>query len=167
MAKYNKRVVEQICQLISSDSYTVDEICTRVGISRSAFFRWKRENGTFGTALKEAKQAFDAVMIAEARKSLRKKITGFDVEEMRVVLGRAKDGEKPQIKEKTITKKHIAPDTTALIFFLSNKLPEEFKNRQQIDAKVDMEKRLQGLSDQDLDEVISAVLSKSQSNGNE
>lgn len=159
MSKFNKKIVEQICQLISSDSYTVDEICQRVGISRSAFFRWRRENNTFDTLIKSAKETFDAVMVAEAKKSLRKKITGFDVEETRVVLGKAKEGDKPIIKEKIVIKKHIVPDTTALIFFLSNKLPDEFKNRQQLDAKLSLEAKVSGLTDSQLENVIDGVLS--------
>jgi len=32
--KYNKKIVEKICELIRSDSYTVLEICKQVGISK-------------------------------------------------------------------------------------------------------------------------------------
>ena len=32
MAKYNKKIVEQICTLMATESYTVAEICQMVGI---------------------------------------------------------------------------------------------------------------------------------------
>ena len=43
---------------------------------------------------------------------------------------RRKEKQKPKIKEKTIVKKHIQPDTAAIIFTLTNGNPDRWKNRQ-------------------------------------
>lgn len=158
MAKYNREVVEKICKLLSSDSYTVQEVCDMVGITRSTFYKWEREKKQFAHLIKKAREQFEANMIAEAKKSLRKKITGYEVEETRFVLGKTKEGDKPIVKEKVVTKKHVAPDTTALIFFLSNKAPDEFKNRHTIDGNVALEHRLSGLSDAQLNGLIDQIV---------
>lgn len=66
--------------------------------------------------------------VAEAQKSLLKKIQGYEVEESKityvdsgkpVVDENGKEKQKPKIKEKTIVKKHIQPDTAAIIFTLT------------------------------------------------
>lgn len=158
MAKYKREILERIFELLASDSYTVQEVCDLVGISRSTFYKWEREKKQFAHLLKNAKKELEASMIAEAKRSLRKKIAGYDVEETRIVLGRAKEGGQPTVKEKVITKKHVAPDTGAIIFFLTNKLPSEFQNRYHHGGNISLEKRVSGLSEEHLNALIDNVL---------
>lgn len=53
MAKYGQSIVEKICNLISSDDYTVEEICKQVGITRTTYFEWKSTKTDFSDALKQ------------------------------------------------------------------------------------------------------------------
>ena len=73
--------------------------------------------------------------VLEAKKSLMKKIQGYDVIETKIVKipGGEKDEDgnpKPVIKEQVTIKKHIQPDTAAIIFTLTNGDPEHWRNRQ-------------------------------------
>lgn len=147
MAKYSKIIVDRICSLIREDSYTIAEICGQVGISEAIYFKWKNEKVEFFESIKKAEDARLYFFIAEAKKSLLKKIQGYDVEETKTVyLKPGKDDvvdesgkKKLKVKEQTIIKKYVQPDTAAIIFTLTNGDPDNWKNRQNsdINAKVD------------------------------
>ena len=159
MAKYSRSVVELICELISRDSFTVDEVCKQVKINRSTYHKWIREKPQFAQLIKKAKERFNENLVVEAKRSLMKKIRGYDHTEIRTVYGKAKEGGEPAIKEQTRTKKHIPADTTSIIFVLTNKVPDEYKHRQELTGKLSIEQKLAGLTDVQLNDVIDGVLS--------
>lgn len=123
MAKYSKEIVEEITDLIKSDSYTVTEICKRVGIADCTYFEWQKEKPDFSDKIKKAKKERRKMYAVEAEKSLLKKIRGYEVVETKTV-------KKPKSTEITTTTKHILPDTAAIIFALTNQDPENWKNKQ-------------------------------------
>jgi transposase-like protein len=134
VAKYDKKTVARICQLISTDSYTISEICEHAGISVSLFYHWKETKLEFLEAIKKAENDFNELVIAEAKKSLMKKIRGYTEQEKKTVTvdtGKRDDEGKPivRVKEHAVTDKHIHPDTAAIIFALTNREPENWKNR--------------------------------------
>ena len=128
MKKYNKKVAERILAMIRADTYTITEVCNNVGISRQTFYNWQNDNLEFAQAVEDANNELLDKMNVEAKKSLMKKIQGYDVMETHVVTVPGKDG-KPIIKEQKNVKKHIAADTAAIIFTLTNCDPDNWKNR--------------------------------------
>ena len=128
MKKYNKKVAERILAMIRADTYTITEVCNNVGISRQTFYNWQNDNLEFAQAVEDANNELLDKMNIEAKKSLMKKIQGYDVMETHVVTVPGKDG-KPIIKEQKNVKKHIAADTAAIIFTLTNCDPDNWKNR--------------------------------------
>lgn len=135
MAKFSKKTVERIVGLIKSDTYTIAEICRQVGITPKTYHQWVNDYPDFADAIEQAKDERMQAMVIEAKKSLKKKIQGYDVTETKVVTvpGTKKDEKgnpKPIIKEQTTTKKHIQADTAAIIFTLTNGDPEHWRNRQ-------------------------------------
>ena len=129
MAKYNKKILKRITDLIRKDSYSIVEICTNVGISESCFYKWQSKSTEFTDAIKAAREEFDKLTLVECEKSLVKLIKGFDFDEKKTVMTSDKDG-KPTIKEQTLIKKHVAPSLGAIIHFQTNKDPENWKNKQ-------------------------------------
>lgn len=135
MAKYNKKMVERIVGLIKSDTYTIAEICRQVGINQKTFHEWVNTREDFALAVEEAREELMQSMVIEAKKSLRKKIQGYDVTETRTVTVPSSKLDKEgnplsKIKEQITKKKHIAADTTAIIFTLTNGDPDHWRNRQ-------------------------------------
>jgi transposase-like protein len=135
MAKYDKKTVKRICDLIARDSYTVDEICEKVGIANSTYFAWMNEKPEFSESIKKARDKFDELIASEAKKSLVKLIQGYTVQEKKTVTvdtGKKDDDGKPimRVKEHSVTDKHYQPVTAAVIFALTNRDPERWKNRQ-------------------------------------
>ena len=138
MAKYNKAIVDRICSLIRGDSYTIAEICKNVGISEGLFYKWKAEKVEFFDAIKKAQEDFNEFLQVEAKKSLVKMLQGYTVTETKTVTvdtGEKTETGKPKIKikEHTKTEKHIQPNPTLIIFTLTNRDPENWKNRQSTD----------------------------------
>ena len=135
MAKFSKKTVEKIVGLIKSDTYTIAEICRQVGITPKTYQQRVNDYPDFADAIEQAKDERMQAMVIEAKKSLMKKIQGYDVTETKFVTvpGTKKDengNPKPIIKEQTTTKKHIQADTAAIIFTLTNGDPEHWRNRQ-------------------------------------
>jgi hypothetical protein len=133
--KYNKKTIARICDLIRADTFTVKEICEQVGISQKSYFQWMNEHEEFAAAVDEAKEERNQIMLVEAKKSLRRKLVGYDAKETRVVTIPSKEldergNPKPRIKEQITTTKHVAADTAAIIFTLTNLDPENWRNRQ-------------------------------------
>src|SRR5574344_2037586 len=126
MAKYGKKIVDQIVGLMKSETYTIAEICRQVGITTKTYHQWANEYPEFKASIEQARAERMQFFVAEAKKSLLKKIQGYTVDETKVVTIPGKEIDlktkmpKPKIKEQTTTKKHIAPDTAAVIFTLTN-----------------------------------------------
>lgn len=127
--KYTNKMLNRIVGLIESDSYTIAEICQKVGISERSFYNYQKEFAEFADAIKKAKDKFDELCIVEAKKSLVKLVAGYTVDETKTIYVDGKEG-RPKIKEQTVTKKHYQPSLGAAIFVLTNKDPENWKNRQ-------------------------------------
>lgn len=161
MAKYNKKIVEHICDLISVDSYTIAEICKTVGISERTYYEWQSKNAEFADAIKKAQDKFDELIVVEAKKSLVKMIRGYTVQEKRTVTadtGKKDDNGKAivRVKEHSVTDKHYQPVPAAVIFALTNRDPDNWKNRQDTNIKADVgiKSHLENLSDTELQNII-------------
>ncbi len=145
--KYTPELVKRICGLVEKDTYTVSELCESVGIDESTFYRWKTDKSEFCEAIKKAEERRLDNFVVEAKRSLLKKIQGYEVKETQIVSipGVDEKGNPKQIiKEKKTIKKHIQPDTTAIIFALTNLDPEHWKNRQQLDGNIQSDVRFTG-----------------------
>lgn len=135
MAKYNKEIVKQICELISTDSYTIAEICEKVGIVKDTYYQWLNNKADFSDAIKKAQNNFKDLIASEAKKSLVKMIKGYTIQEKKITTvdtGKKDDNGKPiiKVKEHTVTDKHYQPVPAAVIFALTNVDSENWKNRQ-------------------------------------
>lgn len=166
MAKFNKKTVDMIVGLVKSDTYTIAEICRQVGITPKTYHQWVNDYPDFADAIEQAKSERMQAMVIEAKKSLMKKIQGYDVTETKVVTipGKQKDEKgnpKPIIKEQTTTKKHIQPDTAAIIFTLTNGDPEHWRNRQSTEVTgKDGKDLFASKTDEELDKEIEELKRK-------
>ena len=123
----------QLAHLFTVDATTEDYTWL------NTYFRWMQEHPEFADAVERAKDERMQKLVVEARKSLLKKITGYDVEETHTVVipngEKGPDGKpKGKVKEKKTVIKHIQPDTMAIIFTLTNGDSENFKNKHSIEA---------------------------------
>ena len=79
MAKYSQKLVDRICSLIREDSYTIAEICDLVGINKDTYYTWMKTKSDFSDSIKKAEDARMQFFVAEAQKSLLKKIQRMSI----------------------------------------------------------------------------------------
>lgn len=133
MAKYNKQIVDKICEYIR-DGDSQHLACKKVGIGKSTFHEWINDKPDFADAIKKAKDDFQATIVGKLEATLWKRAMGYEVTETEAEYISGKDG-KPQIKSQKTKVKHIQPDTGALIFALTNVAPEKWVNKQKVETQ--------------------------------
>ena len=128
--KYNEETINAIADAIK-DGETIETACKIAGITKTTFYEWMADEGKtdFADAIKKAKSEFQETIVGRLEHSLWKKALGFEFEEKKTETN--KDG---VTTKKTVVKKYYPPDTAALIFALTNVAPEQWKNRQNIEA---------------------------------
>lgn len=123
--KYHKWLEPEGLLLIEGwarDGLTEEQIANNMGIAVSTLGNWKNAHIEILEALKRGKEVVDILV----ENALLKRAIGYEYEEVK------KKYENGELTEKTITKKEVAPDTTAQIFWLKNRRPDKWRDKQEI-----------------------------------
>lgn len=166
---YTPERVEIITKAIKAGR-TYKDAFTAAGIGKDAFYAWLHDKPEFADAVKKAEQEYNewynTTLVQDCKRSLRDLVLGFDYEEIKTESSIGKDG-KTVITKTTKTTKHVAPNPTAIIFALTNRDPENWKNRQTTDITANV--KAENTNKPDLsaipDDLLEQVLNKI--NGNE
>jgi hypothetical protein len=120
--KYNICIhrLEKIAALGATDAFLAD----LYGVGEATIRDWKVKFDNFSAALKRGKDKADAAVV----KSLYRRALGYAFNEVTTEHIKIGEEESPAQKVKTV-RKQIHPDTTAQIFWLKNRLPEEWRDR--------------------------------------
>lgn len=131
MAKYAE-AAPKILELIEQGA-TYKDAAEQVGIGETTFYRWLEEKGEFRESVKRAKETGTLKAVAKVEATLLQLAIGYEYEDVRTEYGselNQKTGKyEPVIKKQVRTKKTVPPSTEAIKFYLTNKAPEEWKNR--------------------------------------
>lgn len=115
------------------DGLGYDQIAKKMEISRSTLMEWRKTYPDISDALKRSREVSDY----EAEDTLEKRIRGYTVVESTTTLD--DNGEVIGVVQR---EKHIPPDTTALIFYLKNRMPKKWKDKPIDEADEDALKKL-------------------------
>lgn len=108
------------------DGLTDEQIAHNMGISYSTFKEWKKKFSAFSATLKKGKEVVDR----EVENALYKNAIGYSVDECTYERRfNRKTGEYDMVCTKKVTK-HIQPSTTAQIFWLKNRKPDIWRDKQ-------------------------------------
>lgn len=129
MAKYTERLAEKIVSLIEEDTYSITEICKHLKITRKSFYEWRDKKPEFRKAIEAAMESRDEALAITARRSLKKKLEGYTLTEIRTTYVPDKDNpDKLVLKTRVVRQKEYASDTHAIRLVLShNETKEEEK----------------------------------------
>lgn len=108
---------EKLCALGATD----EEIADFFNVDVRTIYRWKLKHEDFCQALNVGKEIADARVV----RSLYQRATGYSQEEVKIFMPAG--AEEPVYAPFTAK---IAPDTTAAIFWLKNRNPTEWRDRQ-------------------------------------
>lgn len=146
------------------------EIAARLGIAESTLYDWKNTYPEFAEAFKKGNNYRHQNVI----NALYKRCIGYEYTEVtkEPVEVPSDDPEKPAKTKMVITKKvkkQVAPDTNAIEFYLTNKLPNQFKHKTEVqsnitaDVHMKQEVDLSNLSDEELDQLEKLIAKASNS----
>jgi DNA-binding XRE family transcriptional regulator len=130
--KYGRWITEEGLLLLEGwarDGLTDEQIAHNVGVSRSTLNDWKKKYPDISDALKKGKEVVDL----QVENALLKRALGYEYEE---VIQESQWNEKTNKYELVVTKlvkKRQAPDTTAQIFWLKNRRPDKWRDKQDVE----------------------------------
>jgi hypothetical protein len=101
---------------------TDEQLANNIGINVATLYTWKKKYSEINDALKRGKEVVDI----EVENSLLKAAKGYFVDEEKTYISEVNG---VVTKRKEITKKYIAPNTTAQIFWLKNRKPIEWRDK--------------------------------------
>jgi len=129
MAKSKWDSVNEKIELIecwARDGLTEEQIAKNLGIAYSTFREYKKKYSALSAALKKGKEIIDY----EVENALLKRALGYSYEEKTIEKVWNNSKEK---YEEVVTKrvrKEVVPDTTAQIFWLKNRRPNKWRDKQ-------------------------------------
>ena len=163
--KYTPERVAKICNAIAEGKSEKDA-CLAAGITTTTFHSWMASKNEFNEGIKKAKaqyqEWFDKNLLESAERGLRRLIEGEEYIETTTEYENDGTGQPRIKKQKTVTKR-IPPNTTALIFALTNRAPDIWKNRisQDVNGKIQTETKsdisLANVPDDLLEKVIESI----------
>lgn len=106
------------------DGLIDEQIATNIGINVATLYEWKKRFPNISESLKKGKEVVDR----EVENALLKRALGYEVEEVtkeyNIELGY-------EVVTKRV-KKQVAGDTMAMIYWLNNRKPTEWRNKQDV-----------------------------------
>lgn len=111
-----------LLEAYARDGLTDEQIAKNLDITPSTLYEWKRRYSEISEALKKGKEVVDI----QVENALLKRALGYSYEEKKVEV--SEEGTKV-----TKTIKEVVPDTTAQIFWLKNRRPDRWRDKQDIE----------------------------------
>lgn len=101
------------------DGLTDEQIAKNIGIRAATLYDWKNRFPDISEALKRGKEIVDR----QVENALLKRALGYEYEEVK------EKYEGGVLTERTVTKKEVVADTTAQIFWLKNRKPQQWRDK--------------------------------------
>lgn len=101
------------------DGLTNDQIAYNIGITAKTLYEWQNKYSEISESLKKGKEVIDR----QVENALLKRALGYRYDEVTYECG---------IETKRVTKE-VQPDTTAQIFWLKNRKPDIWRDKQQVE----------------------------------
>ena len=153
--KYQEWLTEEgLLQLESwaRDGLTDEQIAANIGISRKTLYEWKSKYSDICDTLKRGKEVVDI----QVENALLKRALGYTYKEVtREKIFNPETGQYKLMPTKEVTKE-VVPDTTAQIFWLKNRRPEQWRDKRDVsvEGELNTNNPFAGLSTDELRKII-------------
>lgn len=111
------KIAQKMCELGATD----EDVAQALGVSRVTLHRWQTEYSDFCSALKAGKAPADE----RVERSLYHRATGYTFDAVKIFPPKGQD-EAVMVPYR----EHVPPDTTACIFWLKNRRPDLWRDKQ-------------------------------------
>lgn len=119
------------------DGLVDKQIAANIGVSERTFTDWKSKYSSISSVLKKGKEVVDR----QVENALLKRALGYEYEEVKEKF------EGNVMTERTVTKKEVVPDVTAQIFWLKNRKPDVWRDKQNIEVSKPIDDTIKELED--------------------
>lgn len=152
MSKIADWTTEEALSLISHwkrNDLTNEQICEKMGISETTFYRWQQEKREFREALKKGTEE----LIAKAEEALETLVNEHEITE--TIIEEWTENGKVVKSHKRVIKKKVPADVTATIFTLKSKGKWSDKPVVEEEFTKARTRELQGENDKDIEDLSS------------
>lgn len=135
-SKYETNVKDKLMLVEgwARNGLTDEQIAKNLGIAYSTFREYKKKYSALSAALKKGKEVIDF----EVENALLKRALGYSYKEVTKELIKDPLTKKTELKVTKEVTKEVAPDTTAQIFWLKNRKPQEWRDKRDIEHSGNM-----------------------------
>lgn len=135
---------EKLCKLGATDKDLADFF----GVAEQTINNWKNKYPSFLESIKEAKDDLDT----RVERSLFERATGYSHPEDKIFNANGEPLVVPTIK-------HYAPDPTSIIFWLKNRQPDKWRDKQEVDLRGHL--KTEEVKSVSLDDLESQIIEES------
>ena len=104
------------------------ELADHFGIASSTLYTWKHAHPEFSEAIKAGKEAADE----RVERSLYHRAVGYSFDAVKILVDKGQPVYAPY-------REHVPPSDTAAIFWLKNRRPKEWREKQEVEHTVPKE----------------------------
>lgn len=134
------------------DGLTNEQIACNIGINPDTLYTWMKKYPEISDTLKKGKEVIDR----QVENALLKRALGYKYDEITYEQVAVKDREGKtvgyQMAEAKIVTKEVQPDTTAQIFWLKNRKPQTWRDKQDIEHSGGTDNNLTVVFDSGMDD---------------
>ena len=125
--KYDARFHIPWAKSLARKGLTIDEIADAMEVAKSTIYEWAKKHEEFSDALTRARSEADAMV----EDSLFRRAMGHTVRETKKYVSYDQNGSPVPTRVEQVDRE-VPPDTTACIFWLKNRQPQLWRDRQDI-----------------------------------
>lgn len=130
-SKYDPKVHVTLARGLARCGLTMAEIAAEMHVAKQTLYKWRADHPEFMDALNDGRALADLTI----EDSLYQRAKGYRKKTIR-----RRKSPQGEVLEETI--EDIPPDTTACIFWLKNRKPEQWRDRREVDTTQDTDARI-------------------------
>ena len=149
-SKYETNVRDKLLLIESwaRNGLTIEQIANNLGISKVTLYKYMNEHIELSERLKKGKEVVDI----EVENALLKRALGYKYDEVT----RELNEDTGELEVTKIVTKEVQPDTTAQIFWLKNRKPEDWRDRKEVEHSGNISNPYEGLTKEELLKIAGA-----------
>lgn len=125
--KFNEQYHLPWIKGLARRGYTTKEIAADLEVAVSTVNKWIAEHEELKEAVAQGRSYSDTLV----ESSLYKRATGYKIIKRKTIISTDSNGKPLPAKIET-SEEEVPPDTTACIFWLKNRMPEQWRDRQEV-----------------------------------